>query len=80
MCLFSMKLIVILALTNYAIILRNICLIMIVIFVMANNLAGTYACVWGIIGDYVYTYVTSYPREEAYSLLLTIRSALQVDC
>ena len=46
--------------------LRNICLIMIVIFVMVNNLAGTYACVWGIIGDYVYTYVTSYPREEAY--------------
>ena len=66
MCLFSMKLIVILALTNYAIILRNICLIMIVIFVMANNLAGTYACVRGIIGDYVYTYVTRYPREEAY--------------
>ena len=63
MCLFSMKLIVILALTNYAIILRNICLIMIVIFVMANNLAGTYACVWGIIGDYVYTYVTSYPKR-----------------
>ena len=27
--------------------------------------AGTYACVWGIIGDYVYTYVTSYPRGEA---------------
>ena len=66
MCLFSMNIIVILALNNYAIILRNICLIMIVIFVMANNLAGTYACVWGIIGDYVYTYVTSYPREEAH--------------
>jgi len=28
--------------------------------------AGTYACVWGIIGDYVYTYVTRYPRGEAY--------------
>ena len=28
--------------------------------------AGTYACVWGIIGDYIYTNVTSYPREEAY--------------
>ena len=66
MCLFSMKLIVILALNNYAIILRNICLIMIVIFVMVSNLAGTYACVWGIIEDYVYTNVTSYPREEAY--------------
>ena len=39
---------------------------MIVIFVMANNLARTYACVWGIIGDYVYTDVTSYPREEAH--------------
>ena len=73
MCLFSMKLIVILALNNYAIILRNICLIMIVIFVMANNLAGTYACVWGIIGDYVYTYVTSYPREEAYPYKLTVK-------
>ena len=36
---------------------------------------GTYACVWGIIGDYVYTYVTSYPRGEAYPLLLTFRSA-----
>ena len=66
MCLFSMKLIVILALTNYAIILRNICLIMIVIFVMVNNLAGNYACVGGIIGDYVYTYITRYPREEAH--------------
>ena len=62
MCLFSMKLIVILALNNYAIILRNICLIMIVIFVMANNLAGTYACVRGIIGGSVYTYITRYPR------------------
>ena len=50
-----MNIIVILALNNYAIILRNICLIMIVIFVMVNNLVGTYACVWGIIGDYVYT-------------------------
>jgi len=28
--------------------------------------SNAYACVWGIIGDYVYTYVTSYPREEAY--------------
>ena len=34
----------------------------------------------GIIGDYVYTYVTSYLRGEAYLLLLTVRSALQVDC
>jgi len=36
--------------------------------------------VGGIIGDYGYTYHTSYPSEGAYSQLLTIRSAMLVDC
>ena len=38
MCLFSMKILGIFALNNYAVLLRDICLIMIVIFVMADDL------------------------------------------
>ena len=47
MCLFIMKILGILALHNYAVLLRNICIIMIVIFVMEDNLASpnAYACV-----------------------------------
>jgi len=38
----------------------------ILVILTLNNYTGTYACVWGIIGDYIYTCVTSYPREGAY--------------